>query len=64
MLAHDNPVFVEDMARNVSEQLRRDTRLAAFGVHTANDESIHDHAAFATVESPRPGSLIDTGWNR
>jgi len=64
MLAHDNPVFVEDMARNVAEQLRDDVRLAAFGVHAANDESIHDHAAFATVESPRPGSLIDTAWNR
>lgn len=64
MLAHDNPVFVEDMARNVAQQLQGDVRLAAFGVHAANEESIHDHAAFATVESPRPGSLIDTGWNR
>ena len=64
MLAYDHPVFVEDMARNVAQQLRGDVRLAAFGVHAANEESIHDHAAFATVESPRPGSLIDTGWNR
>lgn len=64
MLAYDNPVFVEDMARNVAQQLRGDARLIAFGVHAANDESIHDHAAFATVESPSPGSLIDTGWNQ
>lgn len=64
MLAHDNPVFVEDMARNVAQQLRDNPRLAAFGVHAANEESIHDHAAFATVEWPRPGSLNDTGWNR
>jgi GTP cyclohydrolase IB len=64
MLAHDNPVFVEDMARNVAEQLRTDDRLAAFGVHAANEESIHDHAAFATIESPRPGSLLDTSWQQ
>lgn len=64
MLAHDNPVFVEDMARNVATQLHADSRLTAFGVHTANEESIHNHAAFATLESPHPGSLIDTGWCR
>lgn len=64
MLAYDNPVFVEDMARNVAEQLRADVRLAAFGVHASNEESIHDHAAFATIESPRPGSLIDAGWDQ
>jgi GTP cyclohydrolase I len=64
MLAYDNPVFVEDMARNVAEELRADVRLAAFGVHAANEESIHNHAAFATIESPRPGSLIDTSWQQ
>ncbi|WP_263247163.1 GTP cyclohydrolase FolE2 [Saccharopolyspora rosea] len=62
MLAYDNPVFVEDMARNVAQQLREDAALEAFGVHVANDESIHDHAAFAGIEWPCPGSLADTRW--
>lgn len=64
MQAFDNPVFVEDMARNVAECLREDPRLSAFGVHAANDESIHDHAAFAAVEWPRPGTLADAGWSQ
>lgn len=58
MLAFDNPVFVEDMARNVAHELRDDPRIAAFGVHAANDESIHDHAAYATLEWPQPGQLL------
>jgi len=50
MLAHDNPVFVEDMARNVASVLRRDARLEWFRVEASSDESIHNHSAFARVE--------------
>jgi GTP cyclohydrolase FolE2 len=64
MLAHDNPVFVEDMVRHVAQQLREDARLTAFGVHAINEESIHDHAAYATMEWPHPGALSDTGWKQ
>jgi GTP cyclohydrolase IB len=62
MQAYDNPVFVEDMARNVAQQLRDDPRVAAFNVHAANEESIHDHAAFASVEWPRTSTLDYLGW--
>jgi GTP cyclohydrolase I len=49
MAAYDNPVFVEDMARNVVVALRHDRRVARASVRVVNDESIHNHAAFAQV---------------
>lgn len=56
MQAYDNPVFVEDMARTVTERLRTDDRVLAFRVHASNDESIHDHAAYAMTEWPHRGA--------
>lgn len=56
MAAYDNPVFVEDMVRNVACALRDDARVAWFRVQAVNHESIHNHAAFAEVEWRRPGS--------
>lgn len=50
MLAYDNPVFVEDMVRGVASTLLADRRIAWFRVEAVNDESIHNHAAFAEVE--------------
>ncbi|MEY5011487.1 MAG: cyclohydrolase FolE2 [Verrucomicrobiota bacterium] len=49
MQAYDNPVFVEDVVRNVAGQLRDDPRLAWFEVRAVNHESIHNHSAFAVV---------------
>lgn len=57
MAAHDNPVFVEDMARNAAHSLAGDARISAFSVTATNDESIHNHAAFARVEWPEPGAM-------
>jgi GTP cyclohydrolase I len=51
MRAHDHPVFVEDMARAVAETLGRDERIAWFAVEAASEESIHNHAAFARIQS-------------
>jgi len=53
MQAYDNPVFVEDLARNVSERLLEDARVAWFEVHVTNNESIHNHDAFARIERRR-----------
>lgn len=53
MQAYDNPVFVEDMVRNVAQVLRGDARVAWFRVHARNEESIHNHAAFAEVSFTR-----------
>jgi GTP cyclohydrolase I len=50
MQAYDNPVFVEDMVRNVAARLAADPRVRWFRVHAVNHESIHNHGAFARVE--------------
>lgn len=50
MQAYDNPVFVEDMVRNVALHLQSDCRVAWCHVKAINQESIHNHNAFASVE--------------
>ena len=52
MHGYDHPVFVEDMARGVTERLRADPRIARFTVEAASDESIHNHGAFARLSWP------------
>jgi GTP cyclohydrolase I len=49
MAGYDNPVFVEDMARTVAQALSKDPRIAGFAVRVVNDESIHNHAAYAHI---------------
>jgi len=50
MQAFDNPVFVEDLVRNVALKLQADERVTWFRVHALNEESIHNHNAFAQIE--------------
>lgn len=51
MHGHDNPVFVEDMAREVARVLSYDSRIAWFNVEAVSEESIHNHRAFARIRS-------------
>jgi len=51
MQAHDHPVFVEDMVRAAAGALSDDDRMTWFSVEAVNDESIHNHAAFARIDS-------------
>jgi len=51
MQAYDHPVFVEDMVRAAANALGADDRMAWFSVEAINDESIHNHAAFARLDS-------------
>lgn len=53
MQAYDNPVFVEDIVRNVAVKLRDDPRITWFCVNVENQESIHNHNAFAKIEWSR-----------
>lgn len=53
MQAHDNPVFVEDVVRNVAVRLQNDERISWFRVRVENHESIHNHSAFAQIEWSR-----------
>lgn len=55
MQSYDNPVFVEDIVRNVAVKLRGDQRVTWFRVHAVNQESIHNHSAFAKIEWSRSG---------
>jgi GTP cyclohydrolase I len=50
MQAYDTPSFVEDMARDVAARLKRDDRVERFRVEVTNQESIHNHAAFAVAQ--------------
>ena len=48
--AYDNPVFVEDLVRNVAARSNRDRNIAWYRVEAENFESIHNHNAYALVE--------------
>ena len=48
--AYDNPMFVEDVVREVTDKLRRDSRFTDFSVEAENFESIHNHSAYAYTE--------------
>jgi GTP cyclohydrolase IB len=52
MAGYDHPVFVEDMAREAARRLHGDPRVADFTVEAVNDESIHNHAAYARLSWP------------
>ncbi len=48
--AYDNPAFVEDIVRAVTEKLSNDSRIDWFTVESENLESIHNHNAYAYIE--------------
>ena len=47
--AYENPVFVEDLARNVVSKLKSDDRISWYQVEAENHESIHNHNAYALI---------------
>ena len=49
--AYDNPVFVEDLVRNVASRAKAHPDIAWFRVKAENYESIHNHNAYAIIES-------------
>jgi len=48
--AYENPVFVEDLVRNVALRLNADKRVSWYKVEAENFESIHNHNAYACIE--------------
>ena len=48
--AYDNPMFVEDIVREISQKLDSDPNITWFAVETENFESIHNHNAYAYIE--------------
>jgi GTP cyclohydrolase I len=51
--AYANPKFVEDMVRDVSAELNKDSRVASYIVEAENFESIHNHSAYALIENSK-----------
>lgn len=48
--AYDNPVFVEDLVRNVALRLNAHADVTWYKVEAENHESIHNHNAYACIE--------------
>jgi GTP cyclohydrolase I len=48
--AYENPVFVEDLVRNVAVKLNAHPHVSWFNVEAENYESIHNHNAYASIE--------------
>ena len=48
--AYENPVFVEDLVRNVSLKFNAHPRVTWYKVEAENYESIHNHNAYACIE--------------
>lgn len=49
--AYDNPKFVEDLVRDVAGVLQSQSYVSAFRVEAENFESIHNHSAYAVIDS-------------
>ena len=48
--AYDNPVFVEDLVRNVAMKLNLLKNVTWYRIEVENHESIHNHSAYAVIE--------------
>jgi GTP cyclohydrolase I len=48
--AYENPVFVEDLVRNVALKLNAHSDVTWYKVEAENHESIHNHNAYACIE--------------
>jgi GTP cyclohydrolase I len=48
--AYENPVFVEDLVRNVALELNAHPDVTWYRVEAENHESIHNHNAYACIE--------------
>ncbi len=66
MAAYDNPMFVEDVIRELATKLKMNSRVTWFRAHVESEESIHNHNAFATLEWKRgsPAQGKSSGRNR
>lgn len=51
--AYNNPKFVEDIVRDIANDLNHDERIVYYKVETENFESIHNHSAYAAIEKTK-----------
>ena len=48
--AYNNPMFVEDVVREIAQKLNADPNITWFAIESENFESIHNHNAYAYIE--------------
>jgi len=48
--AYDNPMFVEDMVREIAKKCNADPRIVWYSIESENFESIHNHRPYACIE--------------
>lgn len=53
--AFQNPKFVEDVVRDVSQRLSEEANITYFAIEAENFESIHNHSAYAYLERDNEG---------
>lgn len=51
--AYNNPKFVEDIVRDIANDLNKDDRIVYYRLETENFESIHNHSAYAAIEKSK-----------
>ncbi len=54
--AYDNPVFVEDLVRNVAVKFDAQPNILWYRIEAENFESIHNHNAYAMIVKESPES--------
>lgn len=54
--AYENPVFVEDLVRDIALSLSSEKRITWYSVEVTNFESIHNHDAYAYIERDKSNS--------
>ena len=59
--AYENPVFVEDLVRNVVIKLKQNDEVVWYQVEAENFESIHNHNAYAMIESHPELNVFTSG---
>jgi GTP cyclohydrolase IB len=59
--AYENPMFVEDVVREIAKRLKKDPNITWFTVESENFESIHNHSAYAFVERTPNGAATSAG---
>ena len=48
--SYNNPMFVEDVVREIAQKLNADPNITWFAIESENFESIHNHNAYAYIE--------------
>ena len=54
--AYSNPMFVEDVVRTIAQKLESDNNILWYSIECETMESIHNHNAYAFIESDKQGN--------